>query len=94
MMVIPLQLQGLTVLAGSWCPSSQCIRLATIRNKKVKPLSLLEGVTSQATSSCQHGEHVVSCHEDGNIVLWSQSDDNSNQLKITTAKKSKRENPY
>ena len=50
--------EGLTIIAGSSCSSGPCLRLARIKNKKMKPLSMLgreSGVvrSSLALTLCQ-----------------------------------------
>merc|ERR1712228_768681 len=68
--------QGLTLVAGSRCPGHSCIRLGQIRNKKVKPMSLLEGTKSVVTGA-----------DNGVLNVWSgEESDNNCDLKIVSKK--------
>lgn len=62
---------GLVIVAGSSCASGPCIRLARIRNKKVKPLSMLGkgGVVMRSSLALEEGGFVTG-GEDGVVTIW------------------------
>jgi len=88
--------QGLTLVAGSRCPGHSCIRLGQIRNKKVKPMSLLEGTKSVVTSTVGVSDTcVVTGADNGILTVWSGEDtDNNCDLKIVSKKSKHRDKPY
>ena len=97
----PHHSQGLTLVAASRCEVRPCLRLARIRNKKVKPLSVLEGAASSSalvtaslavTDSC-----FVTGDEAGTLSVWREEetdDPQSHQNKIQTKISKFRDKPY
>ena len=89
---------GLTLVAGSRCPDKTCVRLGQIRNKKVKPCSLLEGVTSLVTSSVFPGAGLlVTGAETGDITVWREGEAGAEETggKTSSSRRHKsRDNPY
>jgi len=88
--------QGLTLVAGSRCPGHACIRLGQIRNKKVKPMSLLEGLGNVVTSTTSVNDTcVVTGTDNGVLTVWSGDDSDSNcDLKLVSKKSKQRDKPY
>lgn len=96
----PHKSEGLTMVAASRCESQPCVRLARIRNKKVKPLSLLEGADSSSlvTSSLAVTD---SCFATGNeagiLSVWREEESDltqHHQNKIQTKISKVRDKPY
>ena len=88
---------GLTLVAGSSCPSSSCVRLGQIRNKKVKPCSLLEGAPGLVTSSVFPRPGVlVTGAESGELSVWREAEEEEETGgKMVSSKKHKaKEKPY
>ena len=89
---------GLTVLAGSRCPGHTCLRLGQIRNKKVKPMSLMEGLGGVVTSCTSLGDHlVITGTENGVVTTWREGDvkEDHSDLKISNKiSKSLKIKPY
>jgi len=89
---------GLTVVAGSRCPGHACVRMGQIRNKKVKPMSLMEGLGGVVTSCTSLGDDVVvTGTENGVITTWREGDvkEDHNDLKISNKiSKSLKIKPY
>ena len=99
----PHQGQGLTMVAASRCEVQPCVRLARISNKKVKPLSLLEGAASTSslvtaslavTDSC-----FVTADEAGILSVWREEETEAaeaqpHQNKIQTKISKVRDKPY
>ena len=88
------------MVAASRCESQPCVRLARIRNKKVKPLSLLEGadISSLVTSSLAVTD---SCFATGNeagiLSVWREEESDlaqHHQNKIQTKISKVRDKPY
>ena len=88
---------GLTLVAGSRCPSHTCVRLGQIRNKKVKPCSLLEGAPGVVTSSVFPAPGLlVTGAESGELTVFKEGEEEEeNGGKIKSSKKNKsKEKPY
>ena len=88
---------GLTLVAGSRCPSSSCVRLGTIRSKKVKPCSLLEGAPNIVTSSVFPAPGLlVTGAESGELTVWREGEEGETGGKMESSKKhkTKKEKPY
>ena len=93
--------QGLTMVAASRCEVRPCVRLARIRNKKVKPLSLLEGATSStsclvSSSLAVSDSCFVTGNEAGTLSVWrgEEAEDKNHQNKIQTKTSKVRDKPY
>ena len=90
---------GLVVIAGSSCSSGPCLRLARIKNKKVKPLSMLggEGSVVRCSLALEAGGYVTG-GEDGIVAVWREGEgkNESEQKggKISKRSKKSREKPY
>ena len=93
----PHTTDGLTVLAGSRCEVSPCVRLARIRNRKVKPLSLLEGARGLVTCSLALTDSCfVTGDEDGQLWVWreEQADGRQHDNKVLSKISKARDKPY
>ena len=88
--------EGLVVLAGSSCPSGSCIRLARIRNKKVKPLAMLGSGGGVVRTSLAVGSSFVTGGEEGIIRVWREGEEDAEKEQMgKISKKSKfRDKPY
>jgi len=88
--------EGLVIIAGSSCASGPCLRLARIKNKKVKPLSMLERGGALVRSTLAVKGRYVTGGEEGIIKVWREGEvkvEGGNSGKIS--KKSKnRDKPY
>ena len=98
----PHQSEGLTLVAASRCEVRPCLRLARIRNKKVKPLSVLEGAASSSTLVTASLAVTDSCFvtgdEAGTLSVWREEEreeaQDSHQTKIQTKISKFRDKPY
>ena len=90
----PHHQDGLTLLAGSRSQTSPCLRLARIRNRKVKPLSLLEGSRALVTCSQVVSQScLVTGDEEGGLWVWREQEEQQQQKILSKISKS-REKPY
>lgn len=97
--------QGLTVVAGSSFSGGPCLRLATIKNKKIKPLANLQdkkvrSLLVRSSAKIGDGSSFVTGAEDGVVCVWTQgakqeadNDVTGKQTKEKSTKK-KRDKPY
>ena len=99
----PHHSQGLTMVAASRCEVQPCVRLARIRNKKVKPLSLLEGAASTSTLVTSSLAVTDSCFvtgdEAGILSVWreeerDEAEHEQHQNKIQNKISKVRDKPY
>ena len=92
--------EGLTMVAASRWEAGPCVRLARLRNKKVKPLSLLEGAaaSSLVTSSLAVTDSCfVTGDEAGRLSVWREEEREvalQHQNKIQTKISKVRDKPY
>ena len=89
---------GVRLVAGSRCPGHECVRLGQVRNKKVKPLSLLEGAGGVVTAAVGAGPRggVVTGADTGAVIVWSPGEEmvDCSDLKISSKKNKARDKPY
>jgi len=91
--------EGLTIIAGSSCSSGPCLRLARIKNKKVKPLSMLgrESGVVRSSLALEAGGYVTG-GEDGVVAVWREGkgdgDCDQKNGKISKKLKKNRDKPY
>ena len=99
----PHHSQGLTMVAASRCEVQPCVRLARIRNKKVKPLSLLEGAAATSTLVTSSLAVTDSCFvtgdEAGILSVWreeerDEAEHEQHQNKIQNKISKVRDKPY
>ena len=88
--------EGLVVLAGSSCVSDPCLRLARIKNKKVKPLAMLGRGGGVVRSTLAVRGVYVTGGEEGIIRVWGEGEEEEEKEKSgKLSKKSKsRDKPY
>ena len=88
---------GLIMVAGSSWEESPCVRIVRLRNKKVKPLSLLEGPRSMVTCSLAVSDSCLATgDEEGTLWVWREDEGLQSTLnnKIISKISKAREKPY
>ena len=89
---------GLVVVAGSSCSTGPCVRLARIKNKKVKPMAMLGEGVGMVRCSLTVGSSVVTGGEEGIVRVWREGEANTIDSEEKTGKISKkskvRDKPY